>query len=920
MSAGILAQNAQTADLSALLNKKAQADSTEKQVYLPFGKTNAKLTAGDITIINPEEITRFDNVISVSDILNSRVPGAYGWQNLRGLGNALIVIDGIPRSISEISLSEVEQITVLKDANSAMLYGVQANNGVILITTKRGQANRNRINVLAESGISKPVSYPKYLGSADYMELYNEALVNDGLNPLYNQDQIDKTREGSNIYKYPDMEYFNSTFLRNFKPSSRVEMEFSGGNKNAQYYTNIGWQRSGSLLNVGEPPHSDRLNLRSNLNFRLNEYINSHVDLATIFDLNKLSNGDFFKDVTTLKPNYYPPLIDVDLVADQKLLKTATTVNERYLLGGTSIYRNNVYGNMLLGGFQKSINNTGMFNVGLDFDLKFILQGLTFKAYSSFTYYTTFTETQSNTYAVYEPRWVTGKAGQDSLLLTKIGTDKFSGTQGLGSTRLSRDFALYGVMDYSHVFGEKHALTANVIGYMDKYNVTDVFQSNKHSHLGARVNYVYDNKYLVNFTSALVSSPKLAPDHRVGFSPSLSLAWLMSEENFLKGNSLINMLKLKASAGIINTDMSLSKYYSYENILAGSSYFSWGEGYRSGNATIFTNIGNDNLFYEKRRDLTAGAEALLFNSSVWVDVNYFRERKADQIVVDGLTNTYPAYLGGLYPAENFNEDKFSGLELGLSFRKTINDFSFEIGPSLLYLNSEVVKKDEFFGEDYLYRKGKPTGAIFGLESLGLFKDQADIDGSATQLFGQVQPGDIKYKDQNGDGFIDSNDEIMIGNSLSKFVGGVTLTMSFKNLTLFALATSRNGAERFFNNSYYWVNGDVKYSETAINRWTPENAETGVEATYPRLSSKSNSNNYRSSTFWLENNSLISLDRVQLTYDLPKSIAAKMFTKNLSLYARGSNLLNIAENQAKMELNIGTEPQYRNFLFGVKALF
>jgi hypothetical protein len=751
------------------------------------------------------------------------------------------------------------------------------------------------------------------------MELYNEALANDGLNPLYTQDQIDKTWEGSNIYRYPDVNYFSPEFLKNVRPASRADFEFSGGNNNAQYYANIGWQRTGSLMNIGEPPHSDRINLRSNLNFRITDYISSHVDIATIFDIDKLSKGNFFGDATTLKPNYYPALIDTSLVNDQKLLKTATIVDGRYILGGTSIYRNNIYGNLLLGGFDRQINSTGMFNLGVDFDLKFINPGLKLKTYSSFTYYTKFNETQNNTYAVYEPRWLTGRSGQDSLLVTKTGTDKFSGTQGLANTEMSRDYAFWGVLDYSREFDD-HALNATVMGYMDQFNKTQVFQSDKHSHMGARINYVFRNKYLVNLSTALVSSSKLSPEHGVGLSPSLSLAWLASEEDFLRNNPVINHLKLKASAGIINTDMSLSRYYSYENILVGSSTYTWGDSYRQNNATIFSNVANPNLFYEKRKEITAGFEAMLFNNAIWMDANYFRESKADQIVVDGLSNTYPAYLGGLNPAENYNEDRYSGLELGISYRKKVGELSFEIGPSLLLLQSEVVKKDEFYGESYLYRKGKSTGAIFGLEAMGLFNNTEEIAASATQLFGEVRPGDIRYKDQNGDGFIDSNDEIMIGNSLSNFVGGATLKLNYRNLTLFALASARNGAQRFFNNSYYWVQGDAKYSEVVLNRWTPENAETGVSALYPRLSSKTNSNNYRSSTFWLEDNSLVSLDRVQLTWDLPKAAASKLYTKGLSIYACGSNLVNIAENKGKMELNIGSEPQYRNFLFGVKAMF
>lgn len=896
---------------------KLISQGENRQVYLPFGKSSTRNTAGDITVINPDELLRYDNIITVNEAIRGRVPGLYGGLNLRGLGSALVVVDGIPRSITEVGIREIEQITILKDANSAMLYGVQAKNGIILITTKRGQPNKKTITTLVETGFGNPISYPEYLGSADYMNLYNEALDNDGLVPLYTQDMIDGTTGGTNSYKYPDADYFNSTFLKNRKPSTRVETEFSGGNQNARYYANLGWQRSGSLLNVGESSHSDRLNLRSNMNFKINDFINSHVDIVTIFNIANVPNGNFFSDATTLKPNYYPPLIDTSLVSNKQLIKTARLVNGGSLLGGTSIYRNNIYGNLLLGGYNKQFNTTGMLNIGLDFDLKFILKGLTLKTYSSLNFYSVFTETQSNTYAIYEPRWLIGSAAQDSLVLTKIGVDKYTGTQGIGSTSLSRDYALYAMLDYSHVFRKKHAFSSTLLGYVDKYDSTGVFQSDKHSHLGARFNYVYDDKFMINFNSVLVSSPKLSSSNRIGFSPSVALGWIIIEEGFLTNNSILDYLKLNLSAGIINTDMSLTKYYSYDDTWTNSSDYGWGDGLRLGGSTVLSNVSNENLFYEKRKEMTFGAEAVLFNKSLWVDANIFTESKSDQIVVSGLNNTYPSFLGGLNPAENFNEERYTGMELGISWKKAINDFSFEIGPSMLFLKSEVVKRDEFYGEDYLYRVGKSTGAIFGLEALGLFQDDAEIADHATQLFGIVKPGDIKYKDQNEDGLIDTNDEIMIGDGLVNFVGGLTLRMNYKNLTLFALATARNGSQTSYTNSYYWVSGNLKYSDVVLNRWTPETAAT---ATYPRLSSSANNNDFRSSTYWLEENSLISLDRMQLTYDLPQSLASKLFTKNFSVYILASNILNIAKNKDKIELSIGSEPQYRNYSFGLKASF
>jgi hypothetical protein len=287
-------------------------------------------------------------------------------------------------------------------------------------------------------------------------------------------------------------------------------------------------------------------------------------------------------------------------------------------------------------------------------------------------------------------------------------------------------------------------------------------------------------------------------------------------------------------------------------------------------------------------------------------------------MVTRRTNSYPEFLGSFYPYENYGEEKYTGFEIGATWRKPINtDLSVEIGANMVYVKSEVIKRDERYENSYQYRAGKPVTAMFGLEALGLFKDSAEITSSIPQGFGTVKPGDIKYKDQNGDNIIDVNDEVMIGQSDPTFAGGIHMLVKYKNFSLYAHGQGRNGSERYFNNAYYWIYTDRKYSEVVWDRWTPATAAT---AKYPRLTSQSNSNDYRASTFWLYDNSYFSLERLQLSYDIPNSLASKLMMKNLNLYLRGSNLVNFSKNADRMELNIGSEPQYRYFAIGLKALF
>lgn len=900
-----------------------QEDSTNTKslkeadkVNLPFGKSSRILSTGDITVINPEELLMYDNITSVAEAIAGRVPGIIGGLNLHGLGDALVVIDGIPRPISSVCIEEVEQITIIKDVNAAILYGVQGRNGIILITTKRGKANDRKLTFNVMQGFSKPLRLPKFLGSADYMELYNEALVNDGLEPLYNKTVIDGTRSGKNPVAYPDANYYNSDFLKSIKPNTRMVMEFSGGKDNAHYYLNAGWEHSGTLLNMGEgkKDQDNRLNIRSNINFRINNFITSYVDIVAVFNIMKRSNGDYWSDASNLLPNLFPPLIDTALVLNKKYTTSASLIDGRYMLGGTTAYLNNVWGNLYIGGYSNQFNSSIQYNNGINIDLNAITKGLTMKSFVGIDFYNQFAETQANTYAVYTPE-MGGTNNEDILSVTKIGIDRFLGTQGIERQSLARNVGSYLMLDYNRLFGEKHALWATVMAYGDLYRQSEVAQRDKNAHLGARINYAYADKYILELSSSLVSSAKLPKKNRVGFSPSIGLAWVISEENFLKSNSVVDFLKLRVSASELNTDLNIPGYYLYEGQYVAESNYSWNE-IRDLPTTRYNIVKNDNLFYELRKNINFGAEAVLFKKSLLLNANFFQENLTG--IVGQMVNTVPDFLGGFYSYENYGENKYKGVEIGAIWRNAVTkNFGFEIGANMTYLKTEVVKLDEHYAFDYLYRTGKPVNAIFGLEALGLFKNDQDIADSPKQSFGTVYPGDIKYKDQNGDNLINAQDEVMIGDYTPRLVGALNLTLRYKNLSFFALASMTNSSETYFSNSYYCVNSNRKYSEVVLERWTPATAET---ATYPRLTSKANSNNFRSSTYWLYDVSKMTIDRLQLTYTMPKTLTSRLAMKNLSLYVRASNIAMFAKNREKMELNIFSEPQYRYFALGLKTEF
>ncbi len=881
-------------------------------VNIPYGVVTKINAANDINVIFPDNTLIFDNVSDGNQLINGKVPGLIGDTNIRGLGGALVVIDGVPRGFNSVNVNEIEQITILKDVNSSLLYGTRADKGVILIKTKRGKPNQKKITGFFETGLNDPISYPTYLSSAEYMEFFNEARVNDGLTPLYSNDDIELTRLGNDPVRFPDMNYYNSEFLKEFKPSSRFIAEFSGGSKDAQYYLNLGWIHTGSLMNKGKDESFNRLNLRSNIDFKIIDKIQAYVDVVGVFNFDTRANGNFFGDASSIRPNAYAALIDSSLITDKALLNSGTLVEGKYFVGGSSIYRTNPYGYLNLGGYNNNNNVSVQFNNGYKIDLSSITEGLNLNMNFSFDFYNRYIATQANTYAVYQPSW----DENNQMSVTRIGEDSFSGSQQISNAYLNRKFSLSGLLDYQKIFGSDHALSLSLLAYYDTYNETGWTYTTKHAHLGNRFNYIFKNKYIVDFSSAIAYSNKFAPDNRLGYSPSVGLAWIISEEDFFN-TQFINFFKLRFSGGIMNTDASLTSgdFYLYEDIFLQDWGYSWFEGARGNQSSIISNAGNPGLFYEKRKEINFGFESLLLNRELFLEGSVFQEFRSD--IITSSNNRYPFYLGGINPLINYAENKFSGIELGLNWRKTFSDFSFDLRTSMTIYQTEATKRDEYWTEQYLYRVGNPINAYWGLEAIGLFEDESDILSHPTQEFGEVQPGDIKYKDQNNDGVVNDNDIIMLRNASSTFVGGVSLRLNYNNFSLYVHSTFRDGSYSMSSNSYYWVYGDRKYSEVVKNRWTEETSKT---ATYPRLSANDNNNNFRTSSYWLYDNSLISIDRIQLNYSFPRSLSSKLFTQNLKIYARASNLMTFAKNKDKLQLNVGAEPQYKFYALGLQVNF
>lgn len=914
--------------------------SENDAVKLPFGTLYKRQMVGAVSTIRPEDFEGFDATQSFSSALSSRALGLFGGKDIRGMGYTVIV-DGMKRGgnldletySDMLNLQEIDEISILKDAASRALYGSHAEKGIILITTKRGEANKRRITVNAEIGMGDPVSLPKFMNSADYMELFNEALANDGLAPKYDQTTISKSRNGMDMYKYPNQNFYTSEFLKPFKPFEKVITEFSGGDSRNRYYLNVGYNRSSSLLKIGEGANENdnQINIRANTDIEINKWIRARLDansLINFYHTPKYQSGNFWSYASTIRPLDFTPLLPVSRVisADSALVEAATRINQDYIPGGNSIYTQNIYGDLNLGGYVNGTRRDVQLNIGLDFDLGFILPKLKYSTNLSYDNYNRFETYQSNQYAVYEPTFTP----EDSISINKIGVDNFVGSQGTQNTFFYRVYGWSNVLSFRNTFNDIHVLDIVAMMKIDSYNEDAVIFSAKHANAGLRVNYILKNKYVAEFDGSLVGSPRFDKRNRWGFAPVFGLAWIASEEEFLKSSSFINYLKIKGTYGNIKTDIDAaftnSAYYMYRDMFRKSGSFSYSDGAYSNSLTQIVNIGNRDLTWVERNELNLGAEASLLNNALSAEFNYFHSRRFNEI--SQLTNTFMQFLGGatFLPYQNFGENVDQGFELGLNYERKTGNFKYNIGLNMVYNNPVLTKIDELDygpGQEYRQSAGKAADAIWGLEAIGLFADEADVTASPVQKFGTVSPGDIKYRDINSDGFIDDEDQTVIGNWHARYNYMLSLNLSYKNFNFYTYANAQTGGSSLYTSNYYWVYGESKYPEYLKNRWAydPVNSvDTRASATYPRLSSKSNSNNLRNSSYWLYGNDYLSIPVIQLTYTLPEVVSKRLYTKNLSLFCRATNALMVAVNKDRMQLNTSSEPQMRNYSVGLKAQF
>jgi len=916
--------NTESNEIDLILDK-------DRSVQVAFKQVQERDLLGGVTYVNLPEILEKNYTTYSLDGLQAFVGGYNGY--IWGAGGFLVLVDGIPRDAGTILPVEIEQVSFMKGVAAVALYGSRAAKGVIYITSKKGNIQKQQINVRVDAGIDVPKSFPKYLGSAEYMTYYNQARANDGLAPLYSDETIYNYASGTSPYRYANVDYYSSKYLKDFSKRYDANVEIKGGNKVAQYFTVVNFSNSGDLIDFGEAKNNktNRFNVRGNVDLAINDFISCSIGTNAIYYNGRGVNTDYWNSAATTRPNRFTPLLPIDLIEQGDDVSLAAVNNSnyvidgKYLLGGTQLDSNNSFAAIYAGGYNTYTNRQFQFNTGVDAKLNSVIDGLSFHSKFAVDYETSYNQAYNSTYAVFEPNWNT-YAGFDQITsLTKYGEDAKSGVQNISNSAYKQTIAFSGQFDYVKKINGVHNFSGILLANGFQQSLSEVYHKVSNANLGLNLSYNYAGKYYVEFNEALVHSAKFAETKRNATSPTLSLGWRLSEENFLKNWSALDNLKLTVSAGILNTDLDVSNYYLYQSIYTQTdgAWYSWRDG--SLNRSTDSRRGeNLALTYAKKKEINVGLEASFFNKLITFNGSFYANRIEGNVIQASVL--YPNYFttgfpnSSFIPYVNYNDDKRIGFDFDVRMNKRVGQVDLSLGITGNFYDTKASKRAEQFEDQYQNRQGKPLDALWGLKSEGFFMNDIDIANHASQTFGQVQPGDIKYKDQNGDGVINSQDEVYLGKggwNGSPFTAGINFTAKWKSLTFFALATGQFGAYGMKNSSYFWIDGEDKYSVMVRNSWTVENQAT---ATYPRLTTKTSDNNYRSSDFWIYSTDRIDLAKLQITYDVPKKLIQNSFINQLGVYVNGANLLTISPERETMELNIGGSPRTRFFNLGVKALF
>lgn len=860
--------------------------------------------------------------INASNMLYGLIPGLHVMQNadnawsdgaslyIRGNGTTssrspLILVDGFERSINQLSGEEIESVTVLKDAVGTALYGVRGGNGVICIKTKRGSISAPKIDFSYQFNVGTPKRLPELVDGYTYANALNEARINDGLDPRYSVDELKAFETQSHPNFYPNVNWMDEA-LRDHSYGDNATFTASGGGKFVRYFTSLNFVDDRGILQPTEENDGYSTQFKySQLNIRTN--LDIDFSPTTKVQLNVLGNFSEHNRPSTSTANIFNALYTVPAGAFP--IKT-----QRGIYAGTSVYNNNPIAYIAGTGYARSQGRTMFADMKLTQDLDNLVKGLSVSARVGLDNTASYWDSNSKNFG-YESGMVDLITGTETYnTLRNEGSLSFSKQVGTNNT----NFNLEASANYARNWG-KHGLNATLLYAMNK--AKNKGQNTSYAFMDAvgQVHYTYDNRYIVDLSLSGSASSILEPGHRWGIFPAIGAAWVLSEETALKSDWL-NLLKLRASYGIAGrADFNRNLYKTLYG--GGSSYF-FKDTPGSVSGKKITQLGIDGLTYEKSHKLNVGVDLTAFNKLSFTLDGYYDHRT--DILVPG-NNTISSMYGINASYANDGTVNSYGVESSLRWTDRIGDFSYQLGGQLTFARNEIINQNEQYrAYDYLKRTGNAIGQIFGYEVEGIYQSKEEINNRPVkQYLSDVQPGDLMFKDQNGDNRIDEFDQVALGYSSSspELYYSFDLNLEYKGLGVYALFQGVGRYSKVLDAASIWrpmVNNSTISTEYYNNRWTPETPD----AKYPRLTSTGSANNYNTNSLWVTDASFLKLRTLEVYYDFQrKTLRHIPVIKKAKLFARGHDLLSFDKVKIADPESLGIDhPTMAQYTFGINLSF
>ena len=916
-------------------------------VVVAYGQQKKESVVASIAAIEPEKLkvgtsrSLSNNLAgTVAGVLAVQRSGEPGYDNstfwIRGIStfqdagrNPLVLVDGIERDINNIDPEEIASFSVLKDAAASAVYGVRGANGVILIQTKRGEIGKPRVTIKAEFAGTTPVQLPDYIGAADYMQLLDDIRVDGGMAPMYT-DQIAKTRAGYDPDLYPDVDWIDAV-TKDFASNQRVTAEVSGGNNILTYSLVAAFYNEQGILTRDPGREWDpsiklqRYNVRSNVDINITKTTKFRVNI-----------GGYLQDRNSTTQS-------TDLIFSRAFRTVPFKFPVRYSTGeipaGTE---GNPWAMATQYGYQNTSSSKIETLFSLEQDLKFLTKGLRIKGTFSFDRYSSGTVSRSTSPDLYNPATQRNEDGTLVLNRSSAGSNTLghSTSGSYGNRRLYLELAL----NYDRTFAGKHAVSGMLLAQRSNYDDGSKLPY-RNQGMAGRAAYTFDDRYVAEFNFGYNGSENFAPGKRYGFFPSAAIGWVISEEPFMaRAKRVLSTLKIRASYGQTgNADLS-GRRFAYLSTITDDydtlDMYKWGiesayglTGMAEGDFAV------PDLTWEKVNKANIGLELGFFDGVFDMSIDVFDERR-NNIFME--RTSIPLTAGFIKtPWQNYGKVKNQGAEVTLNFRKQFrNGFFIGLMGTFTYAHNEIIEMDEpasVIGTNRA-ETGHPVGQIFGYIDEGLYTEEDFIgqdesgkyilnpDLPQSTLYTNIRPGDIKYKDVNGDGKIDVYDQSPIGGTNDpEIVYGFGLNLAWKGFDFGVLfqgagrmwrLMSNNTIPGFDSGGYYNVFSNYQ------DRWTVDNPSQDVF--YPRLTYGPNAQNAQPSTWWLKNMSYLRLKNIELGWSIPQRWADRSFISGARVFLRGTNVLTFSGFKLwDPELDSSDGGQYplmKSFSVGVEFKF